>query len=190
MRRAGCRRVLCPALGCGGSIDGAVGVKGREMISRAAGQDKWLSGSAARANFAGEERGWRLYFEHPRQESVGRDRCGPPCILHRDAFRSGHVINDCPSTFPPVSSFPQAPPRGTASTLRLPARSPLHFYPSPRNGHGVRLPGRSIACRMSVLRRWMKSWLVAPGLERRECERVCVCVYQNFPGQASAIREP
>lgn len=46
-----------------------------------------------------------------------------------------------PRTFSPVSSFPQAPPRGTASsTLRLPARSPLHFYPSTRNGHGVRLP--------------------------------------------------
>ena len=89
MRRAGSRRVLCQGLGCGGSIDCAVGVKGREMISRAAGQDKWLSGSAARANFAGEARGWRLYVEHPRQERVGRDRCGPPCILHPDPFRSG-----------------------------------------------------------------------------------------------------
>ena len=39
MRRAGSRRVSRPGLGCGGSIDGAVGVKGREMIARAAGQD-------------------------------------------------------------------------------------------------------------------------------------------------------
>ena len=89
MLRAGSRRVLRPGLGCRGSIDGAVGVKGREMIARAAGQDKRLSSSAARANFAGEARGWRLYFEHPRQESVGRDRCCLPCILRRDPFRSG-----------------------------------------------------------------------------------------------------
>ena len=60
--------------------------QGDDRPSRRAGQ--WLSGSAARANFAGEARGWRRYSEHPRQKGVGRDRCCLPCILHRDPLRS------------------------------------------------------------------------------------------------------
>lgn len=43
--------------------------RGDDRPSRRAGQ--WLSGSAARANFAGEARGWRLHSEHPRQKGGG-----------------------------------------------------------------------------------------------------------------------
>ena len=79
--------------------------------------------------------------EEAANNSKGNCKSKPVQVRSRAPRSICQVINDCPSTFPPVSSFPQAPPRGTASTLRLPARSPLHFYPSPRNGHGVRLPG-------------------------------------------------
>lgn len=145
MRRAGSRRVLRPGLGCGGSIDCAVGVKGREMIARAAGQDKWLSGSAARANFAGEARGWRLYFEHPRQESVGRDRCRLPCILHWDPFRSGVDEGEPRARGPDFGlrvALVRLLPRGSQATLvfggtqllhsHIPPSSRPHFFlPSP-----------------------------------------------------------
>lgn len=78
-------------------------------------------------------------IEEAANNSKGNCKSKPVQVRSRAPRPRCHVINDCPAHFP-VSSFPQAPPRGTASTLRLPARSPLHFYPSPRNGHGVRLP--------------------------------------------------
>lgn len=134
MRRAGSRRVLRPGLGCGGSIDGAVGVKGREMIARVAGQDKWLSGSAARANFAGEARGWRLYFEHPRQKSVGRDRCRLPCILHRDPFRSCVDEGEPRARGPDFGlrvALVRRLPRGSRAILAFGGTQLLHSHTSP-----------------------------------------------------------
>ena len=146
MLRASSRRVLRPGLGCRGSIDGAVGVKGREMIARAAGQDKRLSSSAARANFAGEARGWRLYFEHPRQESVGRDRCCLPCILPRDPFRSGVDEGEPRARGPDFGlrvALVRRLPRGSRTILAFrgtqllpshipPSSRPHFFLPSPQ----------------------------------------------------------
>lgn len=62
------------------------------------------------------------------QASPGEVTCSTP-QMSRD--------QRLPRMFSPVSSFPQDPPRGI---LRLPARSPLHFYPWRRNDYGVRLP--------------------------------------------------
>lgn len=47
-------------------------------------------GTAARpqANFAGEPCCLRLYFKHPRKESMWRDTCHVPCVILGDAFWS------------------------------------------------------------------------------------------------------